>query len=678
MRSAAWLALAILPSVLTPAQLSAQKKPFDAAALLRVQRLSDPQLSPDGRTVAFQSAVADMDGNRTVRSIWTVPLEGNGAMPHKLAEPAERPRWSADGKSIFYESSTGGSSQIWSVNPDGSGQRQVTHLATDVDGEIVSADGKYLVVTSNVYPECGADDACNRKLLDAAKKNPASARLITGLLYRHWNAWEDKTVSHLLSISLLTGKVVDLTPGKRPVPVFALGEPDDYAISPDGKEVCYAMNQDEVPAAGTNSDLFVVPVEGGVSHKITGSPGADSSPRYSPDGRYLAYRSQARGGYESDRWRLAVLERASGKLTLPTDAIDRSVRSFAWAPDSTRVFFGAIDRGHQAIQFVGVEGGGTRIALTGNNTLDDMQFTPDGKTMIFTRQSGSSPVEICRASSSGQAVPLTHLNDELLGQYELTALEEFRVKSADGAEIQSFVVKPPGFSASRKYAVLLLIHGGPEGEWGESWSARWNAQVLAGAGYVVVMPNPRGSIGYGQKFTEDIAQDWGGKPFDDIMAVTDYVAKLPYVDAERMAAAGGSYGGYMVDWMLGHTDRFRAFVSHSGVFDLRAWAEATEELWFPVWEFGGMPWDNAEVYDKWSPNRFAKDFATPTLVIQGEQDFRVPYTQSLQLFTALQMRKVPSELLVFPDEGHWILKPRNSQLWYKTVIDWVNNWTTKK
>ena len=509
MRSTAWLALAILPSVLTPAQLSAQKKPFDAAALLRVQRLSDPQLSPDGRTVAFQSAVADMDGNRTVRSIWTVPLEGNGAMPHKLAEPAERPRWSADGKSIFYVSSTGGSSQIWSVNPDGSGQRQVTHLATDVDGEIVSADGKYLVVTSNVYPECGADDACNRKLLDAAKKNPPSARLITGLLYRHWNAWEDKTVSHLLSISLLTGKAVDLTPGKRPVPVFALGEPDDYAISPDGKEVCYAMNQDEVPAAGTNSDLFVVPVEGGVSHKITGSPGADSSPRYSPDGRYLAYRSQARGGYESDRWRLAVLERASGKLTLPTDAIDRSVRSFAWAPDSTRVFFGAIDRGHQAIQFVGVEGGGTRIALTGNNTLDDMQFTPDGKTMIFTRQSGSSPVEICRASSSGQAVPLTHLNDELLGQYELTALEEFRVKSADGAEIQSFVVKPPGFSASRKYAVLLLIHGGPEGEWGESWSARWNAQVLAGAGYVVVMPNPRGSIGYGQKFTEDIAQDWG-------------------------------------------------------------------------------------------------------------------------------------------------------------------------
>jgi dipeptidyl aminopeptidase/acylaminoacyl peptidase len=297
---------------------------------------------------------------------------------------------------------------------------------------------------------------------------------------------------------------------------------------------------------------------------------------------------------------------------------------------------------------------------------------------VFTRQSGDSPVEICKAVSSGGAVvALTHLNDNLLNQYQLTSLENFWVTGAENAQVQSFMVKPPDFNPAQKYPVLLMIHGGPQGEWGDEWTYRWNAQVLAAAGYVVVMPNPRGSIGYGQKFTDDINQDWGGKPFDDLMAVTDYVAKLPYVDADRMAAAGGSYGGYMVDWMLGHTNRFKCLVSHAGVFDLREEAESTEELWFPIWEFGGMPWENPEVYDKWSPSNFVKDFQTPTLVIHGELDFRIPYTQGLELYTSLQMRKVPSQLLIFPDEGHWVLKPGNSSLWYKTFLDWVGNWTKK-
>jgi dipeptidyl aminopeptidase/acylaminoacyl peptidase len=307
-----------------------------------------------------------------------------------------------------------------------------------------------------------------------------------------------------------------------------------------------------------------------------------------------------------------------------------------------------------------------------------MQFTSDGKTIVFTRQSGSSPVEICRASSAGgAAVPLTHLNDALLNQYQLTDLENFWVAGAEGAQVQSFVVKPPGFDASHKYPVIVLIHGGPEGEWAESWTYRWNAQVFASAGYVIVMPNPRGSVGYGQRFTDDINLDWGGKPYADLMAVTDYVAKLPYVDADRVTAAGGSYGGYMIDWILGHTTRFKALISHAGVYDTRAEAEATEELWFPMWEFGGMPADNPEVYDKWSPAKFAKEFKTPTLVIHGELDYRVPYTQGLQLYTALQLAKVPSQLLDFPDEGHWIMKPQNSLLWYKTFLDWIGSWTKK-
>ncbi|MEP6714319.1 MAG: S9 family peptidase [Terriglobia bacterium] len=672
MRSLAWLALA-----LAPASLTAQKKPFDSDALLKIQRIADPQLSPDGKTVAFEVGAPSLSDNKTLHSVWSVPIDGGS--PRKLADSAQRPRWSPDGKRIFYTGASGGSSQIWSMNPDGSGSSQITRLSTEASGQIVSRDGKYILVTSEVYPACGADDACNAKQLEADNNNKVKARLITGLLFRHWAGWQGNTRSHLLSISLEDGKTVDLSPGDKVVPPFSLGGPDDYAISPDSHEVCFAMNSDAVPAISTNNDLYVVPIGGGAAQKITSNPGADNGPLYSPDGKYVAYRSQARAGYESDRWRLTVLERATGKLTMPTDAIDRSIETFTWAPDSLRLFFGAVDRGHQAIQFVGVEGGGARVALSGANSLDDMQFAPDGKTIVFTQQSGSAPTEIYKASSSGAAaaVALTHLNDDLLNQYQFTPLEDFWISGAESTPIQSFIVKPPDFDARRKYPVLLLIHGGPQGEWGESWTYRWNAQVFAGAGYVVVMPNPRGSLGYGQKFTDDINQDWGGKPYDDLMAVTDHVAKLPYVDADRMAAAGGSYGGYMIDWMLGHTTRFKCFVSHAGVYDLRSEAESTEELWFPLWEFGGMPWDNPEVYDKWSPSKFVQEFRTPTLVIHGELDFRIPYSQGLQLFTALQLKKVPSELLVFPDEGHWVLKPQNSALWYKTFLDWVNNWTKK-
>jgi len=674
MRCLAWLALALAPTLVL-----AQKKPFDAAVMLKIRRIADPQLSPDGKTVAFSVTTPDVEANKSAHSIWSVPVEavGAAALPRKLSDDAQRPRWSPDGAWIYYVSSAGGSSQIWKIKPDGSAATQVTKLASEADGEIVSPDGKYLVVTSNVYPDCGADDACNAKQADAAKKNPVKTRVITGLLYRHWTEWQGATRSHLLSIEFASGKAVDLTPGDRVVPPFSLGGPDDYAISPDSKEVCYSMNTDDVPAAGTNNDLFIVPIDGSsASKKISSSPGADNSPQYSADGKYIAWRMQLKGGYESDRWRLAVIERASGKITVPTEAIDRSVNSFTWSPDSRRLFFTVTDRGRQSIQFINVEGGGVRTAIGGDNTLDDMQFSADGRTIIFTRMSGSSPAEICKASSGGgSAIPLTHLNDALLDPYQLTPLEEFSINAADGASIQSFVVKPPGFDASKKYPALMLIHGGPEGEWGESWSYRWNAQVFAGAGYVVVMPNPRGSIGYGQKFTEDIQLDWGGKPYDDIMAVTDYVAKLPYVDPDHISAAGASYGGYMINWILGHSSRFKALVSHDGVWDLKEEAESTEELWFPIWEFGGMPWDNPEVYDKWSPSHFVKEFKTPTLVIHGELDFRIPYSQGLELFTSLQMRKVPSKLLIFPDEGHWVLKPGNSAFWYQNVIDWLNTWT---
>jgi dipeptidyl aminopeptidase/acylaminoacyl peptidase len=373
------------------------------------------------------------------------------------------------------------------------------------------------------------------------------------------------------------------------------------------------------------------------------------------------------------------MERATGRVTSLTENIDRWVNSFTWSPDSANIFFTIQDRGRQGIDLISVSGGAARVVASGDNVLDDMALTRDGKTMVYTQMTGTSPTEIYRVSSAGgEPAAMTRLNDAVLNTHQVSPLEEFWADAPDGARVQYFVVKPFGFQAGQKYPVLLLIHGGPQGFWGHDWSYRWNHQVFAAAGYVVVMPNPRGSTGYGQKFIDEISGDWGGKAFDDLMAVTDQViANLPYADAPRLTAAGGSYGGYMVDWMLGHTQRFKALISHAGVYDLPSEFGATEELWFPLWEFGGTPWDKPEVYAKWSPSQFVKEFHTPTLVIHGELDFRVPYTQGLQLFTALQMQNVKSKLLIFPDEGHWVLKPQNSLLWYETFIGWLDSWVKK-
>jgi dipeptidyl aminopeptidase/acylaminoacyl peptidase len=571
------------------------------------------------------------------------------------------------------------------MDADGRDPRQITRVSTEASGPLLSPDGQKIVFLSSVYPDCrlaavspssAFDDTCNKRNLDADAKSLVKARIYTSLLYRHWNEWQGKRRQHLMVANTDGSDIKDLTPVPYDVPPFSLGGPRGYAISPDSLELAYVTNTDAELAVSTNSDIYVVPLAGGDSKRITLNPAADAGPVYSPDGKYLAFLSQFRPGYESDRWRLNVLERATGKTTNLTESIDRWVESFTWSPDSTRVFFTVEDRGRTELQLIAATGGGIRTIISGASTLDDIQFSGDGRTMIYTEQSGSRPVEIYRANSGGgTGVALTHINDGLLASVALTPLEELWVDSADKSRVHSFIVKPPNFSPARKYPVLFLIHGGPEGAWGESWTYRWNAQVFASAGYVVVEPNPRGSTGYGQKFIDEINGDWGGRAYDDIMTVVDAVAALPYVDVDKMAAAGGSYGGYMIDWLLGHTSRFKALVTHDGVFDLASEARETEELWFPLWEFRGMPSDSPEQYNKWSPSNYTREFKTPTLVIHGELDYRVPIGQGLQLFTALQLQKVPSKLLVFPDEGHWVLKPQNSALWYHTVLDWIGEWT---
>ena len=678
-------ALFILFSVATLAAQTpspAAKKPFDVYALQQVARISDPQLSPDGLTVAFVVRRVFLSENRTEKHISVVPTDGSRPSRRITfeGESNTRPRWSPDSQRIAYVSDRSGSSQIWMMDADGSGQRQLTKLSTEADGVLYSPVGDRLIFTSRVYPQCEARDDCNARRLEAAKNDQVGARLIDSLLYRHWDTWNDGRVSHILSLDLARPEAVpvDLTPGETDVPPFSLGGPEGYAISPDGREVCFERKSSEDPARSTNSDLWTVPTGGGRAQLITRNPAADGGPVYSPDGAYIAYRAQERPGYESDRFRLVLHERSSGRQGPLTEALDRWVTSYAWSKDSSRLFFTAEDRGREPIYTVRATGGAAQIAVHGNASHSAVQLLPDGESMIYAATSGAHPTEIYRAfSAGGEPRRLTQLNDDLLAEYELNALEEVNYAGADGKQISGFLLKPPNFSMENRYPLLTLIHGGPQGAWGESWSYRWNPQVFAASGFVVFLPNPRGSTGYGQAFTDEIRGDWGGKPFDDIIAGVDHVIARPYVDATRLAAAGASYGGYMINWILGQTNRFRALVSHDGIYDLPSFFGATEELWFPLWDFQGTPWDNPEGYRRWSPSRNAAKFRTPTLVIHGEQDYRVPVTQGMQLFTALQAQGVPSQFLDFPDEGHWVLKPANSVYWHRTVINWLTEWVNR-
>ena len=460
------------------------------------------------------------------------------------------------------------------------------------------------------------------------------------------------------------------------VPPFTLGSPEAIAFSPDSQEICFTANTDKNEALSTNGDLFTVPASGaGSPTRITLNPGDDWGPVYSRDGMWIAYRAQMQPGYESDRWRLMLYSRKNRKETNLTADFDRSVESYEFAPDSKTIYFTAEDKGEMPIYSIAAAPGNSPKVVVNGNFNDEFDVSGDGRTLAFARTSLTMPAEIFSANSDGSDVrQLTHQNAGLLSQLDLAKPEAFWFEGAEKTQVEGFLIRPPNFDASKKYPTLLLIHGGPQNAWTDAWGYRWNQQVMAAPGYVVLAINPRGSSGYGQKFMAEVSRDWGGKAYQDLMDGLDAaMAKYPFIDASRLAAAGGSFGGYMVDWIATHTGRFKCLISHAGTYDAVS-MNATEELWFQEWEFDGTPWGNSEFYKKWSPSEYAAalgKYKTPTLVVAGEMDFRVPYTQSLEFFSALQLQGVPSKLLVFPDEGHWVMKPQNSELWYKTFLAWL-------
>jgi dipeptidyl aminopeptidase/acylaminoacyl peptidase len=655
---------------------SAQIRTYTIVDLLKVRRVGDPQISPDGKQVAFTVGAVNFDANRVVTHIYVTSLAGSSMKQLTNGDrSSSAPRWSPDGQKIAF--TTGG--QIWVMDADGDDKEQVTKISTGAAGPVWSPDGKWIAFTSDVYPDCNDDD-CNKKRDEKAENSKVKAHIVTRLLYKHWDEWRDVKRTHVFVVSSGGGAAREITTGDFDSPPYAAASGVDYAFSPDSTEIAFLRNPDKVEAISTNSDIFVMPLNGGAAKNITVSNhGYDVGPVYTRDGKYILYRSQATAGFEADRWRLMSYNRATGASVELTKSFDQQVDELVQSPDGNTIYFTAGDRGKSPIFRIPFAGGMPQKVVP-DVFATALRLTGDGKAFVFSSSSMASPAEIYTANVDGSGLTaLTSVNSQLIGGANLKTAEEIEWTGAVGRKIHGYIVKPTNFDASRKYPLVVLIHGGPQGAWNDNWGYRWNPQVFANAGYVVFAPNPRGSTGYGQQFVNEISGDWGGKVYVDIMnGVADVLRRHSFIDRNRIGAAGASYGGYMVNWILGHNNdprfRFKVLVSHDGVYNLESMYATTEELWFPEWEFKGTPWTNPALYTRWSPHKFAQNFNTPILIIHGELDYRVPVGEGMQLFTAVQRKGVDSKFLIFPDEGHWVLKPQNSHLWFNTVLDWLDKY----
>ena len=659
-----------------PDCLHAQGRPITIGEFLTLDRVSEAQISPDGRWVVYTVTTTDLQADTRTSDLWLVSAEGG--TPRRITDRRRGGRsaqWAPDGTQIAYVTTRGGTPQVWMYRVSSQRSRPITSLSTGADGVIWSPTGTHLAFVSEVYPDCG-DDACNVARAAAAQEGGSTARVYDELLYRHWNVWEDGLRSHLFVISVAGGTPVDVTAGRDyDVPVPPFGGSSDYAFLPDGQRLVFTTKVGSDQAWRTNTDLYLVGVEGGEPELLTRSlPGADQQPSPSPDGRLVAFLSQERAGFEADRWRLMVLDLSTRAIREVLPRFDRSVSSILWTPDGQGFVLVAQDR-HREVVYRATLGGRVEQRLAWGNT-GQLTLSADGARAALVNDAIDRPgqVFVWNVTVGGPPTQLTFLNAAVLDSVRMNAAEEISWVGADGNTVHGLLVKPPQYRPGRRYPLVVMIHGGPQGAWEDNFHSRWNAQLFAAGGYVTVLLNPRGSTGYGQRFTDQISKDWGGKVYIDIMSGVEHAARFPYVDSTRIAAVGGSYGGYMVNWINGNSNRFDALISHAGIFNLEAFYGATEELWFPEWEFGGPPWEDRTYYEQWSPHRFARNFRTPTLVIHGARDYRVPDTQGLQMFTALRRQGVPARLVYYPDEGHWISKPHNQQRWWTEVHAWLDRY----
>ena len=662
MRPTLLLACITLPPSLVPLPLLAQRRAITFADYIALKAVSDPQLSPDGKWVAYTVSTPSLQDNRNVARVWVVEVATGRSRQVTNGPGSDRqPRWSPDGKTLAFIATREGGAQIWLLPIAGGDARKVSSLPDGASDPVWLPDGSGLLVVSDIkWP-------ANQEIDQRNGSYPTEARIWTNLFWRHWDDFRAGKRQHLFRVDVATGKATDLTPVDHDVPTIATGGDGDVTVSPDGKDIIVAMHGDSTVADNTNVDIYAI--DGPVLRQITTAPGADNTPRYSPDNHWASYLSMERAGFEADRVRLMLVGRSDGRTAgRPVEATagwDLSVGSYSWCPNSKCVYAVVEERGRDNIYRIDIpKFTRARVVTGGVNT--GVQVAPDNRTLVYLHQSNTQPPEVW---VSGK--PLTHHNDSALATLDLPPLEQFGFVGALGDSVFGWSQKPAGFDPARKYPLIYLIHGGPQGAWTDSWGPRWNNQMFAARGFVVAEVNFHGSTGYGQKFTDAISQHWGDYPFEDLMKGVDVVARLPYVDSTRMGAAGASYGGYMILWIAGHTNRFKVLVDHDGVFNPVSMAGSTEELWFTDWEFGGPLYANRALYEQWSPLNHVSDWKTPILVVHGQLDYRVDLSEGYQAFTAARRMGLDAKFLYFPDEGHWVLRPRNRRIWWGTVLDWL-------
>jgi dipeptidyl aminopeptidase/acylaminoacyl peptidase len=631
-----------------------------------MKRIGGFSVSPDGKLAAYDLTVPNIAENNFKTDIYLLDLKTKKSTLFTRSEKSSsHPIWSEDGKTLYFN--RGG--QIWRKELSADSAVQVINFVGGASGAVIRSDGKKILFSTEVYPDCETID-CLKKKNKKKEESKVKARIINHLFYRHWNRWLDGKRNHIFMADIDGENLKDVTPGDYDSPPLDLGSDHDYTFSSQGGEVAFVRNIDPMPAASTNNDIFILSFKNGSVKKLTENRGNDNNPNYSPDGKYIAFASMERAGFEADKQRLMLYDRSAKTFTDLTEGFNLSVSSILWHPSSKEIFFSAAEHGMINLYKVGVKDRKISAVLKGYY-VNGMAFISP-KSLLLKIQSADRPHELF-VYKIGTKKPqrITHINDKLVSELAMNKLEPFHFIGANGDTVEGFILKPPFFDPKKKYPTIQLIHGGPQGAWGDDFHYRWNYQMFAAPGYVVYAINFHGSRGYGQNFTDAVSHDWGGAPYEDLVKGTQYVMDhYSYVDGSRLGAAGASYGGFMINWIEGHENPFKCLVSHDGVYDQVSMYGATDELWFPEWEFNGAPWSEGSLYQKWSPSNLVENFKTPMLVIHGEKDYRVPYTQGLQLFTALQRRGVDSKLLFFPDEDHFVRKPQNARLWWKTVHDW--------
>jgi dipeptidyl aminopeptidase/acylaminoacyl peptidase len=651
---------------------SAQKKAFAIEDLYKIQAVGAPVVSPDGKHIAFTITKNELSKGKSMTDIYVMDPDGkNDARITDNGKGNESPIWTADSKNLYYVSSITETPQVYLYTFGDKKTTQITNFSMGAADPVLSPDNKLIAFSAEVYPECGADSKLNALTDSMASKGPVQAYVADHLLFRHWTEYAAGKCSHILIFNIETKTYTDITPGEFVSPVFMLGGGVGFNFSPDSKELCYISDHSDHPEASTNADLFLVPVTGGEAVNITKENLAwDGSPEYSPDGKYIAYRKQLIPGYESDKFNIALYNRQNHESTILTEKFDNWVNDIKWNADSRSIYFTADVTGNQPVFTIDIATKAIKTVI-GEKAVSSIDTDKKGY-LYFTSNSVGKPTELYRLKLSDKKISqLTSLNLELENTVDIRPADTMWVAGADGIKVEVFIVKPHNFDPNKKYPLIMNVHGGPQSQWMNSFRGDW--QVYPGAGYVLAYPNPHGSTGYGQEYTREISGDWGGKPFEDLMKVTDALSKLSYVDSTRMGAMGWSYGGYMMNWFQAKTTRFKCLASMMGLYDLRSMWGVTEELWFPNFDLQGQPW-NSDLYKKFSPSEYVKNFATPTLIITGQLDYRVSYTQSLQYFSTLQTLGIPSRLIILKNDGHWPSNVKSMPLYYDAHLEWFHKY----